>query len=146
MILQPRVIFVIVAVSLAAVTSLVINPLEQFRRIQDGQVETEAEEFLEAVERYYKVFFEYPWEALGQSDPDETVVQHTWIEELVTKGETNPEFADCSSWNQIYITQNVTAVYACFDPISEKFQQQADEESAFGCLGNCWRCLSPISE
>jgi len=146
MVLQPRVIFVTVVVSLAVVASLVINPLEQFRRIQDRQVGTEAEEFLEAVERYYKVFFEYPWEALGQSDPDETAVQHAWIEELITKGEANPEFVDCSSCNRIYITQNVTTVSACFDPISEKFQQQADEERAFDCLGNCWRCLSPISE
>lgn len=146
MILQPRVILITVAVSLVTIVSLVINPMEQFHQIQDRQMETGAEEFLEAVEHYYKVFFEYPWETLGQSDPDGTVVQHAWIEELFAKGGTNSEFADYSFWNQIYLTQEVTIVYACFDPISEKFQQQADEESAFGCLSNCWRCLPPINE
>lgn len=144
---KPKAIIIIAAVLLAVGALLAFNPLEQFRRIQDRQLEADGWEFLEAADYYYKVFFEYPWDALGQKNPNETEVTNSWLQELTAKESINPEFANHSSWNQIYVTQDGTTIYACFDPISERFQNQADEggkgcDGTFGCLSGCWICHS----
>lgn len=158
---KQRIIAVAIVLFLSAVAILlVVNPLEQVYRAHDRKVEADAREFLKAVERFYKAFFEYPWEALGHLDPDEAVVQNFWLQELVDKRVIDSKFAGRSSWRQIYITQTRlptpngvayggqggTTVYACFDPTSERFQTQADEQDkgrngAFGCLSNCFSCL-----
>lgn len=131
---------------LAVAALLVINPLEQVYRAHDRKVEADAREFLEAVERFYKVFFEYPWEALGHLDPDGAVIQNFWLQELVDEGVIDSKFAGRSSWRKVYITQGDTTVYACFDSTSERFQTQADEQGkdrngAYGCLSKCFSCL-----
>lgn len=140
-------IIVISGIALLAVGALLaFNPLEQFRRIQDRQLGADGREFLEAADYYYKVFFEYPWDALGQKNPNETKVTNSWLQELTAKESINPEFANHSSWNQIYVTQDGVIIYACFDPISERFQKQADEggkgrNGASGCTDDCWVCF-----
>lgn len=123
----------------------VINPLEHLRRVQDRRVEANAQKFLVAIEHYYKVFFEYPWDVLGEPSPRETVVKSAWIQELLTRKMVNPEFGNHPSWSQIYLTQSDATVYTCFDPTSMQFQTQADKQGrnrngTSGCLTGCWTC------
>lgn len=145
MVPKPQVIAITVTALLVAGVLLVIDPPKRFRWIQDRETEAKAGGFLKAVENYYKVFFEYPWDVLGQPDPDGTAVQQPWLRELVTKEGLDQEFAEQPPWSRIYVTQDATTIHVCFDPVSKKFQQQADEEGAFDCLSDCWVCLPPTN-
>lgn len=144
--LQRWIVIVVVGIVLVSLIGLAVNPLEQIRRAQDRRVEEDAREFLEAVEHYYKVFFEYPWEALGEDAPDGVVAKSSWLEELSSKRIISADFVDRFPGNQIYVTQTeTTTVYACFDPVSRQFQTGADRQGrnrngASGCLTGCWTC------
>lgn len=102
----------------------------------------EGTEFLAAIEDYYKVVFEYPWDVLGEPSPRETVIKSAWIQELITRKIVNPEFGNHPSWSQIYLTRSDATVYTCLDPTSKQFQTQADLQgkdrgAARGCLSDC---------
>jgi len=140
-------LIVITIIGILAVAVLsAINPIEQIRRATDQGLESDAAEALNAMERYYTAFFEYPWDALGEADPSQTLVQDSWITELVAKGEVKPQFADRDSWDSIYTTLAGSVVRLCFDPASSSFQEQADsagknKDGSSGCTSNCHVCI-----
>ena len=140
-------LIVITIIGILAVAVLsAINPIEQIRRATDQGLESDAAEALNAMERYYTAFFEYPWDALGEADPSQTLVQDSWITELVNKGEVKPQFADRDSWDSIYTTLAGSVVRLCFDPASSSFQEQADaagksKDGSSGCTSNCYVCI-----
>lgn len=142
-------LIVITIIGILAVAILsAINPVEQIRRAQDQGRESDSAELLNAFERYYTGFMEYPWDALGQADPSETLVssQLAWINELITKGEVKGQFVDRDSWSDIYVTQSGELVSLCFDPQSKTFQEQADADGktragVSGCTTSCYTCI-----
>lgn len=140
-------LIVITIIGILAVAVLsAINPIEQVRRAQDQGLESDSAELLNAVERYYTAFFEYPWDALGEADPNQTLVQDSWITELINKGEVKPQFADRDSWDTIYVTLSGTVPRVCFDPASSSVQKQADaagknRDGSAGCTSNCYSCI-----
>src|SRR3972149_3035422 len=140
-------LIVITIIGILAVAVLsTINPIEQIRRATDQGVDSDAAELLNGLERYYTGFFEYPWDALGEADPSQTLVQDSWVTELISKGEVKPQFADRDSWDSIYTTIAGTAVRLCYDPASTSVQEQADNEGknkdgSSGCTSGCYRCL-----
>lgn len=125
---------------------LLLDPLERLRQVQDRQLGMGTEDFVGVIEHYYKTFFEYPWDVSGQPIPDGKSVQPSWLQEVVVKKIAASELADRSFWDQVFIIQNGTTVYACFDPRSGKLQRQADSEGVLGCLSECWLCQSFTSE
>lgn len=144
MILPPRPAVIVISVLLVSASLLAINPLEQLRVSQDRELEAEGRRLLNALEHYYKVFFEYPWEVSGEAKPGEAAVKTSWLQELVSKEMMDPEFANRSSLKRIYITQN-DGIWGCFDPSSRRFQTQADTQGRGrdgipGCLHDCWIC------
>jgi len=142
-------LIVITIIGILAVAVLsAINPIEQIRRAQDQGKESDAAELLNSLERYYTAFFEYPWDALGTSTPNEALVSANlaWIDELIEKGEVKSQFKDRDTWDEVYVTQNGSALSICFDPESKNMQEQADEEGKnvdglAGCAANCYVCL-----
>lgn len=143
------IVITIIGVLVVAILSA-INPVEQIRRAQDQSLESDSAELLNAFERYYTAFYEYPWTALGQVNPSETLVSSAngsaWLTELVAKDEVKPQFKDRSSWSRIYVTQSGTIVYICFDPASTTFQAQADaagktRSGSSGCTTGCYICI-----
>ncbi len=140
-------LIVITIIGILAVAVLsAINPIEQVRRAQDQGIESDMAELLNGMERYYTAFFEYPWDALGEADPSQTLVQNTWITELINKGEVKPQFADRDSWVKIYTTISGSVVRLCFDPASSSFQKQADtagknRDGSSGCTSGCYVCV-----
>lgn len=144
-------LIVITIIGILAVAILsAINPIEQIRRATDRGKDSDAAELLNAFERYYTGFFEFPWDALGQSDPDETLVSsangQAWIDELIAKGEVKSQFKNRDSWTDIYATQSGTVASLCFDPESSTVQEQADEDGrnkdgTTGCVANCYLCV-----
>lgn len=140
-------LIVITIIGILAVAVLsAINPIEQVRRAQDQGKESDAAEFLNAIERYYTAYFEYPWDTLGESSPDETLVRASWNTELISKGEVKPQFADRDSWGSIFTTLSGDGVRVCFDPASKNFQDQANKsgknrDGSDGCTTNCYTCL-----
>ena len=141
------IVITIIGVLAVAVLSA-INPIEQIRRAQDQGRQSDAAELLNAFDRYYTAFFEFPWDALGQGAPSEVQVsaQLAWIDELIVKGEVKSQFRDRATWGDVYVTLNGTVVSICFDPQSSTFQQQADAEGKnrnglSGCTADCYSCL-----
>ncbi len=139
------IVITIIGVLAVAILSA-INPIEQVRRAQDSGLESDAAELLNGLERYYTAFFEYPWDALGESDPSQVLVKTSWVNELINKGEVKPQFADRSSWGSIYTTLAGTVVRLCFDPASTSFQKQADaakknRDGSSGCTSSCYVCV-----
>lgn len=139
------IVITIIGVLAVAVLSA-INPIEQIRRATDQGIDSDAAELLNGLERYYTAFFEYPWDTLGEADPNQTLVQDSWITELINKGEVKPQFVDRDSWDSIYTTLSGAVVRLCFDPASNSVQNQADAEGknrdgSSGCTSNCYRCI-----
>ncbi len=141
------IVITIIGVLAVAVLSA-INPVEQIRRAQDSGRESDAAEILNAFDRYYTAFFEYPWDTLGGGDPDEDLISNhlNWIDELIDKGEVKPQFRNRSAWSNLYTTQSGTVVSICFDPTSSTFQGQADAEGKYrdgssGCTSSCYVCM-----
>ena len=120
-------LIVITIIGILAVAILsAIDPVEQIRRARDQGKESDAAELLSAMERYYTAFFEYPWDALNESDPDEDLVQASWTAELIEKGEFKPQFADRDSWDSIYVTLTGSIINLCFVPESKSFKARVD--------------------
>jgi hypothetical protein len=139
------VLFVAVIFVLAVLVFL-INPLEQIRRLHDRRLKGGAEELFEAIEYYYKQFFEYPWDFLGQADPTGEAVQDLWLEELVDKEVIDYSFANRSYWGQIFISFWDDGFYACFSPLSQGFGDVAnnlgmEKDGSSGCVENCAYCI-----
>jgi len=139
------IVITIIAILAVAVLSA-INPIEQIRRAQDTGKESDSAELLNGLERYYTAFFEYPWEKLGEADPSQTLVQDSWITELINNGEVKPQFANRDSWDSIFVTQSGSIVSLCFDPASSSTQKQADDagknkDGSSGCTSSCWACI-----
>ncbi|MEX0587542.1 MAG: prepilin-type N-terminal cleavage/methylation domain-containing protein [Patescibacteria group bacterium] len=140
-------LIVITIIGILAVAVLsAINPIEQIRRATDQGIDSDAAELLNGLERYYTAFFEYPWDALGEADPNQILAQDSWVTELIDKGEVKPQFADRDSWDVIFVTLAGTVPRLCFDPASSSVQEQADSEGknkdgSSGCTSNCYRCI-----
>ncbi len=131
---------------LVSFTIFFIKPLERLHQLQDRRLLAGAEELLLVVGNYYKVFFEYPWEVLGEPAPTGTVAQSPWLWEVVDKEVASPDWGNQPLWNLIYITCETPTIYACFNPLSSKFQQEARRQKVLDCSDECRLCLSFTSE
>jgi hypothetical protein len=143
-----RRLWIIFTVSIAVVMVIslfLINPLEQIRRFQDRRLERGAGEFLEAADYYYKDFFEYPWDVLGQADPIGDAVQSAWLQEFIDKEVVASGFAKRSCWDGVFVTYQEGILYACFAPLSEEFKEVAilqgrERDGSLGCTQDCFIC------
>lgn len=141
------IVITIIGVLAVAILSA-INPVEQIRRAQDSGRESDAAEILNAFDRYYTAFFEFPWDTLKEANPNgDVIINHlNWIDQLIDKGEVKPQFRNRDSWGDLFVTQSGTVVSICFDPTSSTFQEQADAEGKYqngssGCTSSCYVCM-----
>lgn len=136
----------VAAIAVLAASLILINPLEQIRQVQDRRLERGAGEFLESAEYYYKSFFEYPWDTLGQPDPTGEVVQSSWLKEFIDKEVVASGFVKRSYWDNILVTYREGILYACFSPSSQEFKEVASlqgrgKDGSLGCTQRCFICL-----
>ena len=124
-------LIVITIIGILAVAILsAIDPVEQIRRARDQGKESDAAELLSAMERYYTAFFEYPWDALNQGDPDNDLVSSNldWIQILIDEGEVKPPFKERDTWGSVRATLAGTVLHLCFVPESKSFKARADAD------------------
>jgi len=122
-------LIVITIIGILAVAVLsAINPIEQIRRATDQGKESDAAELLSGMERYYTAFFEYPWDALNQGDPNNDLVSNNlvWIQILIDEGEVKPPFKERDTWGSVRATLAGTVLHLCFVPESKSFKARVD--------------------
>ncbi|MDA1338232.1 MAG: prepilin-type N-terminal cleavage/methylation domain-containing protein, partial [bacterium] len=144
-------LIVIVIIGILAVAVLsAINPIEQINKATDQGKKSDSAELLNALERYYTTFQEYPWTKMGASGPVSGTpvfagvsgTAQTWIgvavgdsdtASLVGTSELKPEFARRKSLNDLkvflYAPSSGSTNYlvrVCFLPTSKNFQLLAN--------------------
>lgn len=129
---------------LAVAVLSAINPIEQINRGRDTGSQSDAEQLIGAVERYYAYNGTYPWQgtAAGASLTDADIGWEVFnattandnaiivVDELLDKEEVKDTFTDRlnNAQNPIYIFNTGVdgdATYICFNPQSRAFQEQA---------------------
>ncbi len=134
---------------LATAVLSAINPIEQINRGRDTGSQSDAEQMISAIDRYYAFNGTYPWQGTGAlaanndpilafqivnnalegiDQPDQTAV----LSELSLKNELKESFLDRidSAANPLYVFNggnNGDSTYVCFIPLSESFLQKAKE-------------------
>jgi len=126
-------LIVIVIIGILAVAVLsAINPIEQINKSKDAGMRSDANELLNAYERYYTTHRKYPWDNGGScSEPNATVASDgVCIDTLVSSGELKPEFAERNSvtlaadessdgTGLLYVTVDEdNLIHICFQPKS----------------------------
>lgn len=149
-------LIVIVIIGILAVAVLsAINPIEQINKAEDASMRSDANELLNAYERYYTTHMEYPWEqtspgsncSVGATADD--VASAGCVNQLVTSGELKPEFESRDSVSTSSTTTNdegvlyvsVTGsklVHICFVPRSKSLTPDKD---AVGNAGTTHICV-----
>lgn len=136
------VISVIGILAVAVLSS--INPIEQINKGRDTRTRSDAAQLINAVDRYYAIHEVYPWNTLnagsytpaaGSDEPDEEFVQGAaggdwgWIEILEDTAEVKQGFINrIQADDTIRVFKEGIAnatMYACFEPTSRAFQQEA---------------------
>lgn len=130
------IVIAVIGVLATAVLSA-IDPIEQIKKGRDSTRKSDSAEFLNATERYYTTFEEYPWDADSCSGAgcgsleDTTKTLDTLsagpIDELLDKNELKPEFERRPYLAQLYATEEAGSnlVHVCFEPESQTFIAQA---------------------
>ncbi len=134
---------------LATAVLSAINPIEQINRGRDTGSQSDAEQLISAIDRYYAFNGTYPWQGTGDNaatndpilefqevtndlegtdQPDGTAV----LSELQLKNELKESFLDRvgEAPNPLFIFNgggNGDSTYVCFIPLSESFLQKAKE-------------------
>ncbi len=133
------VISVIGVLAVAVLSS--INPIEQINKGRDTRTRSDAAQLINAVDRYYAIHEVYPWNtdngaytaasALPEDAFEEAGGQAGWgwvqiLEDTaeVKQGFVNRVIADDEI--RIFKAQGANeTMYACFEPTSQAFQQEA---------------------
>lgn len=140
------VVIAIIGVLAAAVLSA-INPIEQINKGRDTRTRSDAAELVNAIERYYAVQEEFPWNSLNTgvwdpdidgvgTDPDDQFygaegTNWAWMEILQSTDEVKEGFVDrvtsevADDKYKIFKGQNAGSTFVCFIPESSQFKQEA---------------------
>jgi prepilin-type N-terminal cleavage/methylation domain-containing protein len=137
------VISVIGVLAVAVLSS--INPIEQINKGRDTRLRTDAANLINAVDRYFAIHEEYPWNTSVVGGYTATVATYDlafsfvgsapdaaewdWIDVLSSTDEVKQGYVNrLKADNQIVVFKpglgNAT-MYACFKPSSKAFQQEA---------------------
>ncbi len=133
------VISVIGVLAVAVLSS--INPIEQINKGRDTRTRSDAAQLINAVDRYYAIHEVYPWNVTNGAyttadvDPaaafeeDGTGTPLLWTQILEDTAEVKQGFINrITVDNEIRIFKALGAnetMYACFEPTSQAFQQEA---------------------
>jgi len=155
------IVIVIIGILSVAVLSA-INPIEQINKATDQGKKSDSAELLNALERYYITFQQYPWQKItGTNGPVSGTpvfagvsgVAQTWIgvasgasdeASLVGTNELKPEFPRRSSLDDlevfVYLPSGSTGVAnelvrVCFTPVSKNFQLLANYSASGTYVG-----------
>jgi prepilin-type N-terminal cleavage/methylation domain-containing protein len=136
------VVIAVIGVLAVAVLSS-INPIEQINKGRDTRTRSDAAQLINAVDRYYAIHEEYPWNVTVagvytsaiEGEPDEEFVfsgtadDWDWIDLLVETGEVKEGFINrVETDDEIVVFKEAgtnTTMYACFEPTSLAFKQEA---------------------
>jgi len=148
------IVIVIIGILATAVLSA-INPIEQINKAQDQGRKSNAAEIVNALERYYTTFEQYPWPSaaesltgLGTEPPLESTVSAAAIQtaagvnapwlgaradtsatpSLIGTQEIKPDFADRKDLQDLKVYRygnQANLVRVCFTPESNNSLQQA---------------------
>lgn len=129
------IVIAIIGILATAVLSA-IDPVEQIKKGRDTNRKSDSAEFLNALERYYTTFQEYPWDSAdctGAScaTPASTTVETMRgtgnpVDELLAKNELKQEFDARQNLDELYVTEDANNLgHVCFEPESKTFQAQA---------------------
>jgi prepilin-type N-terminal cleavage/methylation domain-containing protein len=137
------VVIAVIGVLAVAVLSS-INPIEQINKGRDTRTRSDAAQLINAVDRYYAIHEEYPWNVVNATEPDE-VFEHNstadwaWIDLLVDTSEVKAGFTNrVTNDNNIVVFKadgDNETMYACFLPTSRAFKQEA--------MDNCADAVTP---
>lgn len=155
------VVIAVIGVLAVAVLSS-INPIEQINKGRDTRTRSDAAQLINAVDRYYAIHEEYPWNndnagsgyvaggtledlpnaefAMGLIDAngDSTAVDADWgwVFHLTDTAEVKPGFVNrLMNDNNVVLFKNAgsnATMYACFYPTSNAFKQEAMDNCADG--------------
>lgn len=132
------IVIAVIGIIATAVLSA-IDPVEQIKKGRDATRKSDAAEFLNAAERYYATFEEYPWDAssctgAACTTPNSTALDtmagaNNPIQELLDKNEIKPEFENRNYLDDLYVTEDAdNLVHVCFRPESKTFLAQAEDQ------------------
>ncbi len=140
-------LIVIVIIGILAVAILsAINPIEQINKANDAGRRSDSAELLNALERYYTSYQQYPWQrTAGWASPMETgagagqpaaSATATWLSTaplgLIGSAEMKPEFLQRDSLTGlfVYYSSATQLVHVCYDPVSTANSNDASFTSA----------------
>jgi prepilin-type N-terminal cleavage/methylation domain-containing protein len=147
------IVIVIIGVLAVAVLSA-INPIEQIKKAQDAGKRSDSAELLNALERYYTTYQQYPWErtnpviavpdigdaavpvATPGANPGDPVDVAAWLIDpagaelatLIATDELKQEFGARDSLTSLYVfhdADDTDLVTVCFPPESQTSRLQA---------------------
>ncbi len=144
-------LIVITLLGILAVAVLsAINPIEQINRSRDTSSRSDAEQLINAIDRYYATAGFYPWRtsatdegAGGSVGVDWTAANESWTdtstESVVLDKLSSGGYAELkesfinrisgSTYNTLYVYnrgQQGDSTYVCFDPASAAFLEEAE--------------------
>lgn len=143
-------LIVITLLGILAVAVLsAINPIEQMNRSRDTATRSDAEQLINAIDRYYATTGYYPWRT-GATDEDQTTgsvgvawtpVNEGWLDtagESVLDKLSSGGYAEVKesfvtrisddSYNTLHVYnrgQGGDSTYICFEPTSQAFKEEA---------------------
>lgn len=117
---------------------ILINPIEQIAKANDGAKMNNAKELAGSISRYYASFQnQYPWNKVagGPRNPDNRyssvdVPMNDWIQEMITVNEVKPSAAKKLLSGDYYVMKDIglSPVYICFAPKSASMRKQMAEK------------------
>ncbi len=137
-------LIVIVVLGILAVAILsAINPIEQVNKATDSGKQSDCTELINAFERYYASNQTWAWTVAEETAPEAYTKASDLpasLALLVSSGEVKAEFVARSTLDDIYIILVGSAassqyLRACFQPLSNTFQQNATYYSATEDIG-----------
>ncbi len=149
------IVIVIIGVLATAVLSA-INPIEQIKKARDAGRRSDSAELLNALERYYTAYEEYPWDVMSISTIPEPGVSgqnvssgmDNWLgsadNSLTSTGELKGEFTARDNLTDMYVWHDTGSdlVRICFAPESQQNTSLATY-SSLGTAGGTggWMCV-----
>ncbi len=139
----------VIAILAVAILSA-IDPVEQMRKAEDSRMRSDTAELLNALERYYTTFREYPWSTAPDADCPQfdgsPATCDLPLDDLIDTNELKPQFANRELENY-YITQDSNdSVHICFRPQSKSWDMEATTKAytqtgTTGCTADCYVCV-----
>jgi len=140
------IVITIIGVLAVAVLSA-INPVEQIYKANDSRRKSDIAELLNAMERYYTTFEEFPATMTGTvmcphfTTPDTTGKCSGYnVQPLITTNELKTAFAQ-RALNEYLLSGSADAVNACFKPQSQTFLAKASRTSSNAAAGSSFNYI-----